>query len=133
MVDKRSGEEMVPDNKPTGIFRLIEEDDRRGMTSWIVGRYMQIFNLNESKNVKISGSCLDASALKQWIKYSIEFGESKLNVTVSLDYNSTRLNYIIECDWQERAVKGKYVPQLNFYMPLNYKCKAYKYDIPLAL
>ncbi|HHY22835.1 MAG TPA: alpha-mannosidase [Clostridiaceae bacterium] len=132
MVDKRSGEEMVPDNKPTGIFRLIEEDDRRGMTSWIVGRYMQIFNLNESKNVKISGSCLDASALKQWIKYSIEFGKSKINVTVSLDYNSTRLNYTIECDWQERAVKGKYVPQLNFYMPLNYKCKAYKYDIPFG-
>ena len=132
MVDKNSGEEMVPCSESAGIFRLIEEDDSKRMTSWIVGRYMQVFNLNESRNVKIIGSFIDISALRQWISYSIEFGESKLNVTISLDYNSTRLNYTVECDWQERAKKGKYVPQLNFYMPINYKCKAYKYDIPFG-
>ncbi|NSW90872.1 MAG: alpha-mannosidase [Firmicutes bacterium] len=132
MVDKKSGDEMVPCDKPAGIFRLIEEDDSRGMTSWIVGRHMQVFNLNKSYNVKITGSCIDSSALRQWISYSIEFGESKLNVTVYLDYNSARLNYAVECDWQEKPRKGKYVPQLNFYMPLNYKCRAYKYDIPFG-
>lgn len=133
MVDKRSGKEIVPSNRSAGVFRLVEEDTSRGMTSWIVGRYMQVTNLNESKSVKITDSCIDISALRQWISYNIEFGESKLNVTVSLDYNSARLNYTIECDWQEGGKRGKYVPQLNFYMPLDYKCKSYKYDIPFGI
>jgi alpha-mannosidase len=131
-VDKRTGSDIVCSCKPAGIFRLIEEDDSRGMTSWIVGRYMKVINLNETENVKITSTHIDRNALKQWISYTIEFGASKLNVTVSLDKNSTKLNYKVECDWQEKPVRGKYVPQLNFYMPLNYKCKAYKYDIPFG-
>jgi len=129
IVDKKSGEEMVSPNRPAGNFRLIEEDDSKGMTSWVVGRYMQIFNLNEMKNVKIRSYYGEKSALRQWISYSIEFRASKLNVTVSLDYNSSRLNYVVECDWQEKPEKGKFVPQLNFYMPLNYECRRYKYNI----
>ena len=49
-----------------------------------------------------------------------------------MDKNSSKLNYKVECDWQEKPVRGKYVPQLNFHIPLNYKCKAYKYDIPFG-
>ncbi|NLC68722.1 MAG: alpha-mannosidase [Clostridiaceae bacterium] len=130
--DKKCGKEMVPPGKPAGIFRLVEEDDVRGMTSWRVGRYMNVYNLNELHNVKVNGSYIDKSALRQWISYSIEFGDSKLNVTVHLDYNSPRLNYTVECDWQERPVRGKFVPQLNFYVPLNYKCRAYRYDVPFG-
>ena len=132
MIDKASGKEMVPQGKPAGIFRLIEEDDGRRMTSWRVGRYMNVHNINSLYNVKITGSNIDSQALRQWINYEIEFNDSKLKVMVYLDHNSTRLNYKVECDWQEKPVRGKFVPQLSFYMPVNYKCKCYKYDIPFG-
>lgn len=130
LLDKSSGLELIDSKKPSGIFRLIEEDDARGMTAWVVGRYMNIMDLD--KNVKIKGAHIDKFALRQWINYEIEFRNSKLNVTISLDHNSPRLNYTIECDWQEVGRKGKCVPQLNFYMPLGYDCRSYKYDVPFG-
>jgi alpha-mannosidase len=130
MIDKTNGKEMINPNRPAGIFRLIEEDDNKGMSSWIVGRYMNVYNLNE--NVKISEAHIDKSALRQWIKYRIYFRDSSLNVVIYLDKDSTMLKYRIECDWQERAKKGRYLPQLNFHMPVGYTCESYKYDIPFG-
>jgi alpha-mannosidase len=130
MIEKSAGMEMIDAKRPSGVFRLIEEDDSKGMTAWIVGRYMNITCLNE--NVKIRKVHIDKSSLRQYISYEMEFRNSKLNVTISLDYCSPRLDYSVECDWQEAAVKGKYIPQLNFYMPLGYNCRSYKYDIPFG-
>lgn len=128
MFDKNRNEELVDSSRPAGIFRLIEEDDSRGMTAWVVGRYMNIENL--SLNVRVSDVFADPDALRQWISYTIKFRDSELKVTASLDRNSARLNYSVKCDWQERAAAGKFIPQLSFYMPLNYSCSGYKYDIP---
>ena len=131
MTDKTAGKEMIDPKRPAGVFRLVEEDDCKGMTAWIVGRYMNVSLLNE--NVKIREACTDRSALRQWVKYGVEFKNSKLDVTVSLDCGSSRLDYSVECDWHEIGKKGKYVPQLNFWMPLGYKCASYKYDIPFGV
>jgi alpha-mannosidase len=38
----------------------------------------------------------------------------------------------LECDWQEVAERGKYIPQLNFAIPLAYNCNCYRYDIPFG-
>lgn len=132
IIDRKTGKELIPCDKPAGVFRLIEEDDRKGMTSWRIGRYMRMTNLNDHSNVRIVDLNINPKALKQWIKYNIVFGESKLSVVVSLDYNSKGLNYSAECDWQERGMPRKYVPQLNFHLPLNYKCKTYRCDIPFS-
>ena len=129
-INKSKGREMVDPKKPAGIFRLIEEDDVKGMTAWTIGRYMNIINLNSG--VKIKSSYIDRNSLRQWISYDIEFRNSRLSVTLSLDYNSTILDFSVECDWQETARKGKYIPQLNFHMPFAYKCGSYKYDIPFG-
>jgi len=130
MLDKKHGNELTDVKQPAGIFRLIEEDDCKGMTAWTIGRYMNIFDLN--RNVKAVDTSMDKDALRQWITYSIKFRESRLNVTISLDYNSPSLHFDVECDWQETAQIGKYIPQLNFHMPVAYKCKNYKYDIPFG-
>jgi len=71
--------------------------------------------------------------LRQWIVYSIAFRRSKLHVKVSLDHNSTQLNFEVECDWQEVAERGKHVPQLNFAILLANKCRLYRYDIPFGI
>jgi len=132
LVDKKTGREMLNSKEPAGVFRLIEEDDSKGMTAWVVGRYMRIFNINSAENVKILKSNTNSDSLRQWIEYEITFRNSKITVKVSLDKNSSRLDYEVECDWQERAVIGKFIPQLNFFMPLGYECEKYRYDIPFG-
>ncbi|NJD03817.1 MAG: alpha-mannosidase, partial [Ruminiclostridium sp.] len=130
MIDKKTGREMVDQGRSAGFFRLIDEDDSKGMTAWVIGRYMNVTNID--KDVKISSVCADSDSLRQWISYSVKFRDSSLSVVVSLDQNSAGLDFNVDCDWQETAVKGKSIPQLNFHMPLAYTCKAYKYDIPFG-
>lgn len=128
--DKKTGKELVDPQRPSGMFRLIEEDDSEGMTSWRVGRYMNIQPLN--RDVKVEEAVPGKNALKQWLRYSITFRNSKLDVTVTLNHDSARLDFDVECDWRESTQKGKPIPQLNFFMPFAYACEHYKYDIPFG-
>ncbi|KAF0193396.1 MAG: alpha-mannosidase, partial [Bacteroidetes bacterium] len=130
LVDKKTGREMVDPKRPAGVFRLIDEDDSKGMTAWVIGRYMNVMNLD--KDVKIGSVYMESDALRQWISYIVKFRNSKLSVMISLNQNSSGLDFNIDCDWQEIGEKGKSIPQLNFYMPLAYTCKSYKYDIPFG-
>ncbi len=132
LYDKKDGNELVESMRPAGVFRLVEEADGKKMTSWVVGRYMDVLDLNSNENVKILGINSDGKSLRQWIEYEIKFRDSRLKVNVSLARNCTRIDFNVECDWQERAVKGGFVPQLNFYVPFGYMCKNYKYDIPFG-
>ena len=63
-------------------------------------------------------SWITVGELHQSLTYRVDFADSKLHVTVSLDKGSTKLDYDVRCDWQERGRAGKSVPQLNFYAPL---------------
>ncbi|MGI5851500.1 MAG: alpha-mannosidase [Caldicoprobacterales bacterium] len=130
MMDKETGAELVSPDRPDGIFRFILEDESKGMTSWRVGPYMNIQELN--KNVKIKRINHGPDNLRQSIGMDIEFMNSKLTAIVSLDYNSPRLEFDVTCDWQEFGKPGYGIPQLNFHMPLAYKCKNYRYDIPFG-
>jgi len=125
-IDKKSGRDLIDPAKPAALFRVIDEDDNCGMTSWRVGRYMKITNIDT--NVKMKSPSLGGELRKQFA-YSASFGASKLDVTVSLDRGSRRLAFDVECDWQERPVKGKMLPQLNFTVPVAYPCSGYRYDI----
>lgn len=128
---KISGMEMADPKRPTGIFRIIDEDSAKGMTAWIIGRYMQTEDLN--RNVKILDFSSRKDALCQWISYKLGFRDSSLKVTVSLNTGSSMLNYQVECDWQETSRPGEKIPQLNFFVPVAYECNAYLYDIPFGV
>ncbi|HHY82442.1 MAG TPA: alpha-mannosidase [Clostridiales bacterium] len=130
MKDKASGRELIDPNRPAGIFRLIEEDTAKGMTSWVVGRHMNITDLN--RDVKVKDVSIGQDKLRQWVSYSIAFRSSRLDVKVALDYNSPRLEFNVEYDWQENPVRNVFIPQLNFHMPFAYQCRKYKYDIPFG-
>jgi len=41
LTDKKAGREMIGPKNPGGVFRLVEEDDARGMTACRIGRYMR--------------------------------------------------------------------------------------------
>ncbi|NLO83233.1 MAG: alpha-mannosidase [Clostridiales bacterium] len=130
LTDKATGEEFVKDGTPAGIFRLIEEDPSKGMTAWVVGRYMNVTDL--TRDIKIKRVEYKGDAIRQSIVYECCFRNSSLKVTVSLDYDSPRLRYDVECDWHEIGKRDKTVPQLSFYMPLGYECSSYKYDVPFG-
>jgi len=118
-------------NIPSGVFRIIDEDDSKGMTAWTIGRYANITKLNT--NIRVIATKIGSDYLKQWIEYEIKFRNSTLKVIVSLNKNTTRIDYEVECDWQETSKKGQLMPQLNFHVPFNFKSEKYKYDIPFGI
>ncbi len=130
MIDKKSGEELVSPDRPAGIFRFILEDESNGMTSWRVGPYINVEELN--KNVRVKNVFYKSENLRKSISVDIEFMNSKLTAVISLDNNSPMLNFDVTCDWREIGKQNYGIPQLNFYMPVAYKCKSYRYDIPFG-
>jgi alpha-mannosidase len=128
LVNKADGRELVNAQRPAH-FRHILEDDRAGMTAWIVGRYMQVQELIEGvRLLKLETDSL----LKQSLTYEVRFHNSKLTVTVSLDAGSQQLVYQATCDWHEIGRPGEGIPQLNFSLPVAYACRGYRYDIPFG-
>lgn len=129
MIDKQTGAELVRPSSPAGCFRLIQEDPIKGMSSWRVGRYMEITDLH--LHVKIEK--LQTGELRQSLTYSITFNRSSLKVTVSLDRDRPVLRFDTACDWQEIGTRATAIPQLNFQWPLAYSCDTYKYDVPAGI
>ena len=130
MTDKETGEILVSPDRPAGIFRFILEDESMGMTSWRVGPYMNVKELNN--NVRVKNVSYKSENLRKSISIDMEFMDSKLTAIISLDCNSPILNYEVTCEWREIGEKNYGIPQLNFYMPVAYKCKNYRYDIPFG-
>jgi alpha-mannosidase len=131
LIDKASREELVAPARPA-LFRLVQEDDQAGMTAWIVGRYRQVHDLVENVRLLKYDS---GGPLRQSLAYEITWGagaESHLSVNVTLDAGSSSLEYAVDCDWHEVGKQGQGVPQLNFYLPVNFACQAYHYDIPFG-
>ncbi len=128
MIDKTTGEQLVDPSRPAGLFRLIQEDPGKGMSSWWVGRYMNVSSVHENVKLKWGGK----GPVRQTLQYELEFGRSKLKVAVSLDRGSSRLNFRAECDWHEIGTADSSIPQLNFHWPLGYECDSYQYDVPFG-
>ena len=140
LTDKVTGEKIVTPDKPSAIFRYIKENPKYGMTSWRVGPYMSIENLNavdhevKLKDCRISG-------MRRYLVYEIKFSTNVLTVTAELRGESRIINFHIDVDWNELGSgtadwsaqgTGNFIPQLNFYLPVAYTAKDYKYDIPMG-
>ena len=126
-MDKQTGLEQI--QTPACSFRLITEDTREGMTSWRVGNYKKVVNLNETQPVRIR--TIKAGLLHQSIAYEIPFGNgSCVKAEVSLPVNSETLQFALKADWHELGNRDGGVPQLNFFLPLGYAAKEYLCNIP---
>ena len=124
--DKDTGKERL---RPgcRGGFRVIEEDTDRGMTSWRVGRYM---NIRELDSVHIQPVYRPGEPLIQSISIRAAFGRSTLHAVFSVEKGSPLLHIAAECDWYEKGMPGVSIPQLNFALPLEGEHDRYLYDIP---
>ena len=132
LTDKRTGKEACGGNGVAGL-RYIQEDDVNGMTSWRVGPQMKVEELNRVYNARVYDQNL--WGIRKWVQYDIKFRNSKVNVKVSLDDNSSTLRFDIMADWHEVGRHGEGIPQLNFFVKLDRCCcgdSKYRYDIPFA-
>lgn len=127
LVDKASGETLVSPARPAG-FRYILEDDHKGMTAWIVGRYMS--RRPFGAQTRLTG--YQNSGLRQQFSFEAVDGDTKLKVTISLLAGSRSLDFAVECDWLEVGKSGRGVPQLNYSLPLSFPCQSYRRDVPLG-
>lgn len=129
LIDKETGKDLIDPDNPACSFRFIHEDTIPGMTSWRVGRYSKITDLNKEAKVVIYEQ--SKGELRQTIKYKMEFERSSMDVAVSLDKDKKMLNFDVTVDWHEIGNKD-YMPQLNFAVPFNYNASKYRYDIPFG-
>ena len=130
LINKSTGENTV--KAPTGYFNFIKENPRQGMTSWRVGEYMTVENLNKSGVVRIKDMSL--GGMKKWIRYEVKFGErSKINVCAVLYDNRNLVEYELKVDFHEVGVPGDFIPQLSFAFPIGYEAKSFRYDVPFGV
>ena len=116
-VSKESGETLI-DGKSC-FFSLVHENPVYGMTAWRVGPYMSVKNLNAECDAKLNG--VEYAGVYSRILYSLEFGNSRADVEITLNSGAKWLEFAIRCDWDEKPVQGKSIPQLKFSVPVSYK------------
>ena len=123
LTDKATGQQMLAGGAG---FRLVQETED-WMSSWVVGDYARITDLNEDCAVHVTQTNLEGEL--QWVRYEIKFGTSLLKVRVSLTRESKALRLSLETDFQELGGSGQ-VPQLQFFVPYAYKPAAIRCDVP---
>ncbi len=107
LIDKKTGEVKVSD----AGFDLINEDPTRGMTAWVIGRYMNMRNAGD--RVYITQDAWGDVRCGYRVKADIGT-DSVLEYVVYLDADSTELVYDIKCSWHERGDAKRALPQLSF-------------------
>ena len=129
LVDKKSGAELI--QAPAGTFRLITENDRRGMTAWYVGEYAKVEELNVNRPVRLKA--IEQGGVRQWVEFDLSFAErSVLKVKVILDAGSPFLQYDVTVDFHEIGSKEQGIPQLNFALPYAYASEKCRFDVPFG-
>ncbi|MBE6703581.1 MAG: alpha-mannosidase, partial [Ruminococcaceae bacterium] len=129
LLDKKSDKELI--KAPAGIFRLITENDRRGMTAWYVGEYAKVEALNKTCPVRIKE--IKNKGVRQWIDFEFKFAErSKLSARVLVDAGSPMVQFDVTVDFHELGNKEKGIPQLNFALPLAYESEQCRFDVPFG-
>ncbi|MDR3146206.1 MAG: hypothetical protein LBU21_08005, partial [Treponema sp.] len=152
-VDKGSGTELAHPGGGFGIFRLAMEDVRQdvtnwlpGMSAWFVGRYKEISPITGGIEISpVSGGqdgdmyrqngspLFNRTKLRAAYKLRAVFGNaSVLEALISLDAGSGLLRYDVTCDWREFGSEAAGVPNLHYYLPLNYAGK-FRFDIPFGI
>ncbi len=131
LTDKVSGDRIVTPDKPSAVFRYIRENPRFGMTSWRVGPYMSVDELNSpAHTVRIRD--YRVTGLRSCLVYEIKFEASVMTVTAELRGDSSIINFHIDVDWNEMGHGNDFLPQLNFHLPVSYAVRDYRYDIPFG-
>jgi alpha-mannosidase len=154
-IDKARGIDLAPPGGGFGIFRLAMEASHSeitrwapGMSAWFTRRYKQITPITEGFEITqaLTGAeqngdpygqsetvPFNQKTLRAAYKLRTTFGAgSVLEAVISLDAGSSLLRYEVICDWREFGSRETGIPNLHFYLPLNYKGKFF-FDVPFGV
>ncbi len=129
LTDKTTGQVII--NSPSCYLRYIEQNTRHSKqpSGWTEGEEVFGCNINREGRVYITGRDYRC-CLRKLIKYTVEYKNSRVDVTVSLDEGASMLRFKLNIDFKEWGVQGQTVPGLKFHMPINYDAQEYLYEIP---
>lgn len=134
-VDKKTGKEYIDSQRKCGVFQYIMEANHKAvsewrseMSSWLVGRFKEIENLNQNLEVR-----MEYGPIRNSLYFTVKFHASALEVQIDLDAGSRNLNYKVRCDWHEIGTEEKGVPRLQFLMPVASKDPVYVQDVPFGV
>ncbi len=128
LTDKETGGILI--DTPSCYFRYADENPIYHMTSWRVGPYMKVTDLNAASDVRFTE--ITSNELFSRVKYEMVFGNSKIRCQVELKRDSAVLEFGAAVDWNEAAVPGEKVPQISFAVPVSYRADKSLCDIPFG-
>ena len=124
LIDKETGCEML--SAPAGFYDILE-DAAKGMTSWVVGRYLRFAPIDKDVYIRKNRK----GSLRDEISVKTHFGtDSSLEYTVTLDKGARALTYDVKCNWRELGSMKNGMAQLAFRAPFAYESAKTRYDIP---
>lgn len=128
--DKRTGAVLITPDRPSAFFRLINENDYFKRSSWTIGPYGKVQDINAACMVRVEERALDS--VEPFVRYSITFNASKVETTISLAPNSATLRFSIKILWREFGEEKISTPLLQFFVPFAFDATTFRYDIPCA-
>ena len=128
-IDKESGEELLDVSRPAAVFRLVREDDSRGMTAWIVGQWMAVHVLHEDVRLSAAsghGRPPPVAELRAAFRRFTAEGDCFPGPRRRLPLLGRRVRLA------GGRPAGHGVPQLNFFLPSPVELKSYRFDVPFG-
>lgn len=125
LTDKRTGAALITPDHPSAFFRLICESDYFKRSSWTIGPYGKVLDINASCMVRVENR--ELGGVQPFVCYSVSFGDSRMEVTVSLAPNSPILRFSIKVLWREFGEENGATPLLQFYVPFSFDADTYRY------
>ncbi|MDD3925262.1 MAG: glycoside hydrolase family 38 C-terminal domain-containing protein [bacterium] len=152
LVMKDTSIELVSEQKPLALFRIIDEGPslfgengtvNEGMTAWLVGAYSNIEPVTGVRFVDevqpefhegIEKSSFKAvnGPLRSGFIWSVRLRSSELTTAIYLDKCSDVIHIDCKCDWLETGRKGDHVPQLNIIFPLLLQNSVRHFEVPFG-
>ncbi len=130
LTDKESGKVMI--DQPSAYFMIAYENSKfKGGGAWVEGNYTHLQNLNQTGKPVLSGS-VKSGGLRKQFEYFIEYNDSKINCTVSLDATSHVLRFSMKADWREIGTRGSSTPVLRFEAPVSYAVKSCRAELQFS-
>ena len=130
LIDKKTGRELVSDQKGGAVFRLLTEEADKTWTAWVVGRIIGTKELVDG--ACLTGKHLEPGALVQWLEYRLAFEASELTVRFELVRGESAVRVKVRCAFRELGDMKRGVPQLDFRLALAEPSAEYHYDIPFG-
>jgi alpha-mannosidase len=126
LVDKRSGQEWVPEGEHLGVLEYCIEANE-GMTAWVIGNFRSREELLEDGELTLVH---DGCHLRTY-RWTRSLGETSLAMDISLGQDMPRLDFRLEVDWREVGDATR-IPDLRARFPINLEAPEARYEIPFG-